>query len=462
MNLKSPLKSLRAWVKSVMSTSLDLPNNHGSFSSALPAPSHMPVQEYADKLLKFVERQNDPATAQVLFPVRALHHMKNRSVSEHEYLAVEFSVKDATVMMERKGEKEPGDKEKGGRAGSRVPKTWYMVFERTLSSPNNPKAALRSLSGNEQYPQDIQDILNVIKEKAEKTDELVDDGTTPPSLSTTPSTSSFASMSVSSLASSSPSSSSPSSSSSSPSRAIDQVYYLKELPTENVEMVASVTLPPHADLTLLRLAFIAAHLHKFEPVYSLLLHQCYWYAALLLAIILRMFRISDKVAQDFKLTHDRILPPGYIFRHPDFKAGTWRSIPIIFIKKKMIETAHALVNKLWEDEVKPKLLALEQHARQHDVLRSDNEVLRSDNEVLRSGFADAKAELADKDEQLADKDEQLADKDEQLADKDEQLADKDEQLADKDKQLADKDEQLANQNEELTRLRRALEELGRR
>ncbi|KAH8092260.1 hypothetical protein BXZ70DRAFT_466406 [Cristinia sonorae] len=114
--------------------------------------------------------------------------MKNRSVSEHEYLAVEFSVKDATVMMERKGDKEPGDKEKGGTAGSRVPKTWYMVFERTLSSPNNPKAALLSISGNEQYPQDIQDILNVIKEKAEKTDELVDDGTTPPSLPTTPST----------------------------------------------------------------------------------------------------------------------------------------------------------------------------------------------------------------------------------------------------------------------------------
>ncbi|KAH8100436.1 hypothetical protein BXZ70DRAFT_907525 [Cristinia sonorae] len=167
-----------------MSTSLDLPNNHGSFSSALPAPSHMPVQEYADKLLKFVERQNDPATAQVLFPVRALHHMKNRSVSEHEYLAVEFSVKDATVTMERKGDKEPGDKEKDGRAGGRVPKTWYMVFERTLSSPNNPKAALRSISGNEQYPQDIQDILNVIKEKASiaapKTLLRVSSGTTIP------------------------------------------------------------------------------------------------------------------------------------------------------------------------------------------------------------------------------------------------------------------------------------------
>ncbi|KAH8089860.1 hypothetical protein BXZ70DRAFT_493711 [Cristinia sonorae] len=278
MNLRSPFKSLRAWVKSIFLNSTELPGHWGSM--LVPYPSRMPVQDYANMLLRFVEGCKDPVTAQALFPVCALHHLKNLSVAEHEYLAVEFSVRDATVTMKRKGGKWLRDKKNGGWGG-RVPKTWYMVFERTISSPNDPKAALRSMSSHETYPLHIQRILDDINANARETGKVVDDDTSPPLPSASPSTSSLASTSVSSLSSSSPSSG-PSSSSLSPSSwAIDQVYFLEELPTENVQTVASVTLPPQSELTLLRLAFIAAHLHTFEPVYSLLFHQCYWYPALL-------------------------------------------------------------------------------------------------------------------------------------------------------------------------------------
>ncbi|KAH8107623.1 hypothetical protein BXZ70DRAFT_911767 [Cristinia sonorae] len=136
-----------------------------------------------------------------------------------------------------------------------------------------------------------------------------------------------------------------------------------ELPTVDVKCLCMVELGSNRPLSLLRLVWIVAHLRGFQPVYSVLFHQCYWLAASVIEIACEMTGQVPKYFGDsdgWEAMGETVFASAVT--DPQGKAFQWSStpgmvmsLPIMSLKDAMVKNMYDMVVRKWESDVIPQI-----------------------------------------------------------------------------------------------------------
>ncbi|KAH8099618.1 hypothetical protein BXZ70DRAFT_908009 [Cristinia sonorae] len=294
-------------------------------------------------------------------PVVLINHYKNTTAVQHEYCAVGYKVKDSSdpnkihyVRIER-----GTDISQRPVAGAQLDPEVRDVPQVAEALKTVQDVATEVERENEHKPEDpttnppvtapppkpsstpshtlLQKLFHKSSKKPKprlaraKSDDGLYETHTP---RTTQSTTSLAS-SVSSVASSM--------SAFTQWKSDDRVFRLKGgLPTDqpDTKCVTSLSLADN-QLTLLHVAMFAATIHLFESVYSVFRHQCYWFAALLVAIA------REWTKTKVKEVNGHLAPTTELIMYPGLTPGTYMSIPIIRLTKAMVAQVFSLSKGRW-------------------------------------------------------------------------------------------------------------------
>ncbi|KAH8091015.1 hypothetical protein BXZ70DRAFT_1011275 [Cristinia sonorae] len=374
-------------------------NNNGSLLLSIPSmsPEHRRITVYSEMLLMSILAREHPGADVSLFTVQKLYHFKYRGGVEHEFIIVMYFVGDAP---------------------NKTPH--YLRLERSLQHPENPFLAFRPSGGKPPYDaaeeKEVRDILKRIA-AAVQNSPIVSVGSSrgayPTHAAAPPRSSSSASLpsTISSSTSASASAISLSSPHAPGWAASDQIYLVNGLPDttqEKVDCLCTVDLAGGGHtLPLLRLAWIGAHVHLFQPAYSVLFHQCYWYSAVIIAVAARMYGIETKYSiekEGWKKDGRETVfvegvqdATGKAVRWSDKTPGTFRSIPIVTLKEAMVESAYAMVTRKWESDVVPRIeAATRQRERALELVQKKDEEI----EMERAGRQRALELVKKKDEEI--------------------------------------------------------------
>ncbi|KAH8107637.1 hypothetical protein BXZ70DRAFT_1285 [Cristinia sonorae] len=333
------LKSLRFRAKQLLgfkmwsseppvSSELPQPDSRsvGSLHLSVPMVGLNDIQYYAQTLLRsLLERDG---LGENTFMIHSIYHFRSTRKVEYEFIIVRYTVNDAD----------------GDMGPQLLCIEWNLTLLEDLPLAEKPT-----------YEPEVEDTFKRLASLVESAS-VSQSGPTPSQLGQTYVTH-RQNTSSTSLSSGGTSASSPI------LLAWPVVNRILELPTVDVKCLCMVELGSNRPLSLLRLVWIVAHLRGFQPVYSVLFHQCYWLAASVIEIACEM---TGQVPRYFGDSDGWEVMGETVFASAvtDWQGkaiqwsstpGTVMSLPIMSLKDAMVKNMYDMVVRKWESEVEPQV-----------------------------------------------------------------------------------------------------------
>ncbi|KAH8077497.1 hypothetical protein BXZ70DRAFT_697772 [Cristinia sonorae] len=137
----------------------------------------------------------------------------------------------------------------------------------------------------------------------------------------------------------------------------DRIFPVMELPSPDDPTVVKVaTVNVKGKLSLLHVVHFATTIHKFRAVYVLFRFQCYWFAALMIAITYEWMKLLGAVDSMDAPTRGGLAgapdtKEPILVTYPGVMPGTFKNIPIETLSEKMVAKVLLASQRLWMHEV---------------------------------------------------------------------------------------------------------------